>query len=206
MGQIGLFSKACGSTKKRKVNDMKNAISVVGLVVALHVGATAATAEEVNGTGEGGCTSAFCVITGLSGVKFANPLDSSTWWDGSDHATHETYEPIKINPFDPEFLMKFPDPETHSTLHAAFTNPTTWGQFFKPETYTGMVSTEVAMKWMDPQTFSVLIDPQTYAYLAQPGAYMHVLNVDHYAKLVDMTAYGSLFDDVSSHWTGAEES
>ncbi|MCP5073165.1 MAG: hypothetical protein GY947_07700 [Rhodobacteraceae bacterium] len=181
---------------------MKKSNSVLSLAAALFLGTSAAVAEDVNGTPENSCSSYSCLLTG---VRIGNPLDSSTWWDGSEHAEHDTSQIMEINPFDPEFLMKIPNPKTHSTVHAALANPKTWGQFFKPATYANMVTPEVIVKWVNPETFNVLADPQTYAYWAQPGAYMHVVDLDNYSQLVNWTAYTALVKDVSSHWTAADE-
>ncbi len=158
---------------------MKKLLTTTAVTAALIFGATAASAFEIGG------------------VRFGNPFDSSTWWDGSEHGVGET---VVINFADPEFWMQIPNPETHSSLHGAFTNPETWGQMLKMETYANMMDKDVWMKWTDLENFKTLRDPQTIAYFLQPGAYQHLVNKEHYAQLLNKEAYVSVADDALSNF------
>ena len=158
---------------------MKNLLATAAITTALVLGATATNAFEIGG------------------VRFGNPFDSSTWWDGS---THEMNETITINFADPEFWMSIPNPESHSNMHGAFTNPATWGQMLEVETYTNMMDRDVWAKWLDTSNYDVLRDPQTYAYFMQPGAFQHLLNVEHYTQLATPSAHLDNVDLALGHF------
>lgn len=128
----------------------------------------------------------------LDGVKFANPFDSSTWWDGSE-GSHEEMERVAINPMNPEFWIGFIRPDTHTRMHVTFTDPATLSQFFDLDTYKAMVDPDTLAKWIELETYAPLADPQTYAYWTQPGAYMHVVEATHYAQMIDPSAYTDVF-------------
>ncbi len=130
----------------------------------------------------------------LADVRFGNPLDSSTWWDGADHVNHTPGEKMSFNPMSPKFWMSIPNPKTHSLMHGAIFNPANWSQFLKPETYAGMRDMNELSKWFEAKTYDVLLDPQTYAYWMQPGAYQHLVNIDHYAQLLNGNAYEEIVD------------
>ncbi len=127
----------------------------------------------------------------IAGIRIANPLDSNTWWDGSEQKHGDT---ITLSFADPEFWMNIPNPKTHSRIHGAMTNPQTWAQFMKVETYSSMMDVKVWQKWLDVKSYDVLLDPQTYAYWMQPGAYMHLANVDHYAQMINPSAYMEILE------------
>lgn len=130
----------------------------------------------------------------LAEVRFGNPIDPSTWWDGADHVNHTPGETMTFNLIDPDFWMSIPKPATHSQMHGAITNPANWAQFFKYESYANMVSSDVLVKWTKAETYDVLLDPQTFAYWMQPGAYQHLINKDHYVQLLNGEAYETLVD------------
>ena len=127
----------------------------------------------------------------IAGIRIANPFDSKTWWDGSEQKHGDT---VTFNFADPEFWMSIPNPKSHSRIHGAITNPQTWAQFMKVETYSNMMDVNVWKKWLDVKSYDVLRDPQTYAYWMQPGAYMHLANVDHYAQIINPNAYTKMFE------------
>ncbi len=159
---------------------MKKIIASAAIAATLLMGTGAANAEGYQ----------------IAGVRIANPFDSATWWEG---AKHEAGETIEMNFADPDFWMAIPDPEQHSKMHGAFSNPATWGQFMKLDIYKKMVDLKVLKKWGKADTYDVLLNPQTYAYWMQPGAYQHLLNVEHYSQIAKPEAYGSLLDDVVSN-------
>jgi hypothetical protein len=130
----------------------------------------------------------------IAGVRIANPLDSSTWWDGSTHLHLDKAPTIAINFADPDFWMSIPDVEKHSLVHKSLLNPATWAQFAKPSTYTAMMDVNVWKKWAELDTYAVLVDPQTYTYRLQPGAFMHTFDARSYAQLANPSAYGVIFD------------
>lgn len=134
----------------------------------------------------------------IEGIRIGNPIDPSTWWDAS--AGKETGAPVAINFADPEFYMNIINPKKHSSMHGAFTNPATWAQFMKIETYTKMMDVNVWAKWADVKTYKPMLDLQTYAYWMQPGAFAHQLNTEHYAKLADPAAYGTIIDAALSNF------
>lgn len=125
-------------------------------------------------------------------VRFGNPLDKSTWWDGADHVNHKPGETMAFNFADPAFWMSIPNPKTHSTMHGAITNPANWGQFLQADSYRNMVDPQILSKWLEVKSYDVMLDPQTYAYWMQPGAYQHLLNKDHYTQLLNGSAYSAL--------------
>lgn len=143
---------------------MKNLMITTAVTGALIFGATASSAFEIGG------------------IRFGNPFDRSTWWDGGVHSADET---VVINFADPDFWMSIPDPAKHSRLHGAFTNPATWAQMFEPQTYMNMMDVDVWKKWTELDTYDVLRDPQTYAYFMQPGAFQHLVNLDHYRQIIE---------------------
>ncbi len=159
---------------------MKKFIATLAVVATALLGSTSANAEGYQ----------------IAGVRIANPFDSATWWEGDKHKAGET---IELNIADPDFWMAIPNPDKHSKLHGALTNPATWGQLLKVETYVKMFDLDVWAKWADAKSYDVLIDPQTYAYWAQPGAYQHLLNVEHYTQIAKPEAYGTILDDVLSN-------
>ena len=146
---------------------------VLGAVTAL--GVTSATAE----------TSAWS----FAGVKFANPIDSSTWYEAANEVDMAMHEPITINVVDPDFWMSLIKPESHSVMHHAFLNPTNWKQFAEVDTYTAMMDPQIWMKWAQPSTYAVFADPQTYVYRMQPGAFTHIMSADAYSQLANPSAY-----------------
>ena len=137
----------------------------------------------------------------LENVRFGNPIDPSTWWDGSEESGHHEML-VDMNPADIKSWMQIIDPDTHSAVHMTLTNPEGWAQFMKPEFVFDMFAMENVTNMIDLETYEPLIDPQTYAYWAQPGAYGHVLNVSHYAELINPQAYVNLFSDVAGAWMG----
>ena len=160
--------------------NMNKNIMAIAIVAALGMGVNGANAEESKSEG-----------WQIGGVRIANPLDSSTWWEGPE-AGHK--EEITINFADPDFWMSIPNPKKHAIIHGAMTNPATWAQFLDIKTYTNMLDTEVLAKWINPNTYEVLGDPQTYAYWIQPGAYKHLADVDHYAQLINPEAYNKVLE------------
>ena len=158
---------------------MKKFIASFAIATTLVFGATAANAQGYQ----------------IAGVRIANPFDSATWWEGAKHHAGET---VEMNFADPDFWMAIPDPQKHSKMHGAFTNPATWGQFMKADLYKKMIDPEILKKWLEAETYDVLLDPQTYTYWMQPGAYQHLLNVEHYSQIAKPEAYGSLLDDMVS--------
>ena len=159
---------------------MTKNIMAIAVAATLGMGLNAATAEEKSSEG-----------WQIGGVRIANPLDSSTWWEGSE-AGHK--EELTVNFADPDFWMSIPNPKTHSIIHGAMTNPETWAQFLDIKTYTNMLDTKVLEKWLNPNTYEVLGDPQTYAYWVQPGAYKHLVDADHYAQLANREAYNKVLE------------
>lgn len=125
----------------------------------------------------------------IAGVHFANPIDSSTWYEAANEVDMQMHEPMAFNFADPDFWMGLVKPETHSVMHHAMLNPNNWQQFTKVETYTAMMNPTVWMKWTDVKTYAPLVDPQTYVYRMQPGAYMHIVDANAYAQLADPSAY-----------------
>lgn len=164
---------------------MKMVIIGAGLVAAMALGAVTANSAETETKSNG---------WNIAGVHIANPLDSSTWYDGSHDLELDKAETVEVNFADPEFWMSFPSVEKHSVMHKAMLNPATWAQFAKPETYAKMMDTTIWAKWTKPETFAVLVDPQTYAYRLQPGAFMHTFDARSYAQLVNPAAYGVILD------------
>lgn len=156
---------------------MKKFIASLAIAATVVLGAGSANAEGYQ----------------IAGVRIANPFDSATWWEGSKHEAGET---VEMNFMDPDFWMAIPNPEKHSKMHGAFTNPATYGQFMKLDLYKKMVDLDVLKKWFEVKTYDVLLDPQTYAYWMQPGAYQHLLNVEHYTQIAKPEAYGTLVDDM----------
>ncbi|MEE9389244.1 MAG: hypothetical protein V3U96_11605 [Paracoccaceae bacterium] len=152
---------------------MKNIFTTTALVATLALGATAANAFEIGG------------------VRIGNPFDRSTWWDGS---TAEAGDTIVINFADPDFWMSFPDPDKHSFVHTAMSDPASWAQMMTPETYINMMNVETWAKWLDTDSYEVLLDPQTYAYWAQPGAYGHLVELEFYTERFNPLAYGEMAD------------
>ena len=163
---------------------MNKQIMAIAVATTLGLGLSGASAEEKSSQG-----------WQIGGVRIANPLDSSTWWEGPE-AAHK--EELTINFADPDFWMSIPNPKTHAIVHGAMTNPETWAQFLNVKTYTNMLDTKVLAKWLDPKSFEVLGDPQTYAYWLQPGAYKHLADVDHYAQLANPEAYGKVLQQGAS--------
>lgn len=159
---------------------MTKNIMAIAVVAALSMGLNGANAEEKSSEG-----------WQIGGVRIANPLDSSTWWEGPK-AEHK--EELTVNFADPDFWMSIPNPKTHAIIHGAMTNPETWAQFLDIKTYTNMLDTKVLEKWLNPNTYEVLGDPQTYAYWLQPGAYKHLVDVDHYAQLANPEAYNKVLE------------
>lgn len=159
---------------------MKKIILALTATTFLTAGVNVASAQEA--TSEG---------WNIGGVRIANPIEPSTWWDASEG---ETGAPIAINFMDPEFYINIINPKKHSAMHGGFTNPETWAQFMKAETYVNMMDYSVWAKWIEAKTYEPLLDLQTYAYWMQPGAFAHQLNTNHYAKLVDLKAYGTIVD------------
>ncbi|GEM_PF-4460397 len=162
---------------------MKHSIAGTFLAAAVSFGSAAVPAENISSDGN----------WRIAGVRIANPFDPATWWDGGEGMDHSKPVTIAINFADPDFWMKIPNPKTHSMMHAAFTNPETWGQFTKLATYAKMTDRQVLKKWLKLDTYAVLVDPQTYAYWMQPGAYGHLIRIENYAQLVNTSAYRQLW-------------
>jgi hypothetical protein len=159
------------------------------LALALVAGLSAGQAIAETATHDHGAQG---TVLEFKGVRYGNPFDSSTWWEGST-----SMEPVKVNFIDPDFWMGFIRPDTHSRLHMTFTDPETYAAFFKAETYTVVMDLSVWAKWIDPNTYAALIDPQTYAYWMQPGAFMHVASAQNYAQLLDADKYATVFTAAS---------
>ena len=148
---------------------------------------TAAVAATLALTGTIANASSFEV----AGVRIGNPFDAASWWDGS---TAEADATLAINFTDPDFWIGFADPSSHTFIHTAMSDPATWAQMMKPETYINMMNVETWAKWLDTDTYDVLLDPQTFAYWAQPGAYGHLLDVEFYTERFNPLAYGEMAD------------
>jgi len=163
---------------------MKKTLIAYGIAAVLSFGA-AASAQETTIPNN---------AWKIAGLQIGNPLDSSTWWDGSVDIQADPKERIDINPMDPDFWMQIPSPELHSRIHTALLNPANWAQFAKPATYVKMADTDVLIKWFQPSTYAVLVDPQTYIYRMQPGAYVHELELRTYMQLFNPSAYWEIAD------------
>ena len=164
---------------------MKKIVLALVATTALSVSAQAqeVTKKEVTVGG-------YTVSNPLADVRFGNPFDKSTWWS-VEAAEDET---IVVNFTDPEFYINFFNPKKHAAIHGSITNPETWAQMAKLDTYTNMMDYTKWSKWIEGKTYAPLLDVQNYAYWMQPGAFEHDLNLDHYAKLADVNAYGTIVD------------
>jgi len=166
---------------------MKLRALALGLTAVVALGGASAETTEID-------TTAKAEAWTIAGVRVANPIDPSTWYDGAgDHMVGKKM--IAINPADPDFWLGFVKPDTHSHVHATFTNPATLGQFLKPETYANMMNPSVWVKWMKPTTYAPLVDAQTMAYWVQPGAYTHIMDIRMYSQMIDPANYGALFNE-----------
>lgn len=174
-------------------NTMKN--TALGLVAALALAAAPAMAQETT-TPEVAAPAAPAAETNelaYAGIRWGNPFDPSTWWDGAEGANHMDAT-VEVDFADPDFWFGFFDAETHSKNHMAFTNPATFGQFMNPNTYMKMANLNTWMKWFDLASYEPLVDVQNYAYWMQPGAYMHVVEVEHYAQMLELDNYVDFFN------------
>ncbi len=162
---------------------MKMSIIGLGLAAFTVLGAVSSVTAESEANG-----------WNVAGVRIANPLDSSTWWDGAHDLELDNVETVEMNLADPEFWMAIPSVDKHSVLHKGVLNPASWAQFAKPETYAKMMDINIWMKWAKPETYSVLVDPQTYVYRMQPGAFLHVFDAHSYAQLMNPAAYLEIAD------------
>ena len=164
---------------------MKMGIFGIGLVAAMALSAVSAGSAETDVEAQG---------WNVAGVHFANPFDSSTWYDGAHDLELDHAETMEFNLADPDFWMAVPSVDKHSVVHKALLNPASWAQFAKPETYVAMMDVNVWKKWAEPKTYAVLVDPQTYVYRMQPGAFMHTFDARSYAQLANPSAYGVILE------------
>lgn len=121
-------------------------------------------------------------------------FDPSTWGDHAGHITPG--QTIAINPADPSFWEQIVNPETHSKMHMAFTNPAQYQQMMTPGFYVQMMNPAVWIKWMQPQSYQTMMNPQTWTYWMQPGAYVHGANPAAYAQMVNPAAYFSMMNNM----------
>lgn len=165
------------------------------------VAAEAAPAEVIEGD--------TCPLDSPFGCMFgslmmANPMDPSTWYDGSDGMDIDP-STLVTNPMDPAFMMQIPNSTTHTPFHMFMANPENWAQFMTPEAIMAMMNPEALVKWADAESYSQMMDLQTYAYWAQPGAYMHAMDPGMYTKLIDPAAYLAMFKTVVTYWAELAE-
>ncbi len=77
---------------------MKNQIMAIAIAATMGsgmgLGLTSASAEEGKSSG-----------WQIGGVRFANPIDPSTWWEGPEAKHKET---MVLNFTDPDFWMQIP--------------------------------------------------------------------------------------------------
>lgn len=172
---------------------MRKIILSLGVSAALLFG-IAATSVEENET-KSFEVAGFSITNPLANVRFGNPIDPSTWWEGAE----ATDAPLVFNFADPEFYINIINPKTHSNIHKGITNPETWAQFMKLETYTNMIDTKVWAKWFQAKTYDPLLDAQTYAYWMQPGAFGHHLEADRFTNLINPDAYATIVDAMLSN-------
>ncbi len=198
-------------TFAKTISHIAAVVLVTASVAHSQAAKTPSTAGDVTTTSEQAADDGSLCYGGsctLAGVRFGNPIDPSTWWDGTEGADHSEHATMDINPFDPDFWMTLPDPEGHSLVHMAITNPETWAQFVSPSAWMEKMDPALIIKWFDPNTYAVLMDPQTPAYWMQPGAYMHGFKSDNYAQLVDVSSYtglaGRLWDGITDTFTSED--
>ncbi len=168
---------------------MKNILLSLGFAVAV-MGTTGAYAQDAT-------PAAKSEELRISGVRVGNPIAPSTWWDANKA---ETGAPIAINPVDPELYMNMVNPEAHSKMHGGITNPATWAQFMKIDTYANMMDLAVWGKWIEAKTYAPLADAETYTYWMQPGAFAHQLNLEHYKNMIKPENYGAIVDATLSNF------
>ncbi len=172
---------------------MKKIIIALAATTALTTGAFAQDATTTTKEIEVG---GYTVTNPLAGVRFGNPFDKSTWWSIKEAED----EKMVVNFTDPDFYINFFNPKTHAGIHAGVTNPESWAQMMKVETYANMMDYTKWSKWIEAKTYAPLLDAQNYAYWMQPGAFAHDFDLNHYAKLLDVNAYGTIVDAAFSNF------
>ncbi len=168
---------------------MKNILLGLGFAVAV-MGTTGAYAQDA-------APAAKSDELRIAGVRVGNPIDPSTWWDAHEN---DTGAPIAINPLDPELYMNMINPKAHSKMHGGITNPATWAQFLKVDTYANMMDLAVWGKWIEAKTYAPLADAETYTYWMQPGAFTHQFNLDHYKNMIKPENYGEFINATVSNF------
>jgi len=123
----------------------------------------------------------------MSSFNFPNPFDPTTWHDKSGEL--KTGTTIPIQPLSPVFWSNFANPEMHSKMHMAFTNPAQYMQFMDPQFYMQFMNPANYMAMMNPQSYAVFMDPNTWTYWMQPGAYMHGMDMNAYMQMMNPAAY-----------------